>query len=503
MKTKISAEFVIGFQKEDHVIYKDGEVVFENDQILFVGHEYPELVDRMIDAGHAIVGPGFIDLDALVDIDHGILDVAVPKNPDDRFQVNQQFRSVDAFDRKFWQVKQRLSIAQLIMNGITTAMPIAGDFFRGWAETYDEFVDFADIAAELGLRMYLGPSYRTFARHRRFGDPDFERGERSIEDAFRFAEEFENSHDRLIRAFLSPCQISYLTEDYLLRSKQFSDTHQIPIRLHACEGIYEVGYLYEQFGKTTIEYLADLDFLGPLTIIPHAIYVNEMIGHGVMPKWDELVLLAESHTSIAHTPIAEAHAGLALNSFSRYQDAGINITMGTDTHPADMIQNLNFGWNLTRILEKGEVFNPYTAQPHSLEPTTAADFYRAATIQGARALGRNDLGKLAPGAKADLIVIDLTPLRVGPVEDPIRTLIMNTTGANVRDVVINGRFVMQNYEIPGLDTVKLMAKGQASFNQYRQMYSRYDRDQRAATVFFPNSFPVIEKRGINRNVKND
>jgi cytosine/adenosine deaminase-related metal-dependent hydrolase len=494
-RKKIRAEFVIGYRDDDHVIFKDGEVVFENNEVIFVGHDYPDPVDEVVDAGHAIVGPGFIDLDALVDIDHGILDVAVPRHPDDHFQVDdQRFRSVDAFDRHFWQVKQRMSIAQLIMNGITTAMPIAGDFFRGWAETYEEFEDFAAIATELGLRMYLGPSYRAYARHRRYAEPDFEKGEKSLQDAFNYAEKFDRTSDGLIRAFLSPCQISYLTEEYLVRSKQFSDSHHIPIRLHACEGMYEVGYLYEQFGKTTIEYLADLGFLGPLTIIPHAIYVNEMIGHGVAPERDELALLASSGTSIIHTPIAEAHGGLALNSFSRYHHAGVNITMGTDTHPADMIQNLNFSWNLTRIFERGEVFNEYTVTPRKLKAVTAADFYRAATTQGAKALGRDDIGQLSPGSKADIIVIDLSSMRIGPVEDPIRTLIMNTTGANVRDVIINGRFVMRDYQIPGLDMERLIKNGQACFDQFRQMYSTYDRYQRPARTFFPDSFPVVERK---------
>jgi cytosine/adenosine deaminase-related metal-dependent hydrolase len=494
MKTKITAEFVIGYQDGDHIIFNDGEVVFENDKVIFVGHNFADPVDRLIDSGHAIVSPGFIDLDALVDIDHGILDVAVPHKPGDNFELDvQRFRSVDAFDREFWQVKQRLSVAQLIMNGITTAMPIAGDFFRGWAETYEEFEDFADIAAEFGLRMYLGPSYRTFARHRQYGEPDFERGGKSMQDAFRYVETYEDTFDGLIRTFLSPCQISYLTEDYLIRSKEFSDKNNIPIRLHACEGMYEVGYLFDHFGKTTIEYLADLEFLGPLTIIPHAIYVNEMIGHGLMPQRDELELLAESGTSIIHTPIAEAHGGLALNSFSRYHEAGVNITMGTDTHPADMIQNLNFGWNLTRIFERGEVFNEYTSNPRKLKPVTAADFFQAATINGAKALCRNDIGKLSPGAKADIIIIDLNSLRVGPVEDPIRTLIMNTTGANVRDVVINGRFVMQDYQIPGLDVNNLLEEAQSCFDQFKNMYSVYDLQKRPPKTFFPDSFPVIKK----------
>ena len=73
MKTKIQARFVIGFSNNDHVILKDAEVVYEHDIILFVGHDYPQPVDRLISAGDAIISPGFIDLNALGDIDHDIL----------------------------------------------------------------------------------------------------------------------------------------------------------------------------------------------------------------------------------------------------------------------------------------------------------------------------------------------------------------------------------------------------------------------------------------------
>ncbi len=491
MKTKISAEFVIGYQNGDHAIYRNGQVVFEGDQIIFVGFDYPGPVEKEIDYGHAIVSPGFIDLIALVDIDHGLVDVAVPKRPEDHMELNQRFRTVDAFDRHFWQVKQRLSVSQLIMNGTTTGMPIAGDLFRGWAETYEEFEDLAETAAELGMRMYLGPSYRAYGRHRRFNELDVERGEKSITDAFRYAEKYDGVANGLIRAFLSPCQISYLTEDYLRRTKEFSETHQTPIRLNACEGMYEVGYLYEQFGTTTIEYLADLGFLGPLTEIVHGVYLGEWVGHNIVPKRDELKLLADSGTTIIHTPIAEAHGGMALNSFSRFLEAGINLTIGSDTHPADLIQNMNFGWNLNRIAGHESFFNGYGVNLKKYKRATEADFFRAATTNAAKALGRDDLGRLAPGAKADLIVVDLRSLRTNPVDDPIRTLILNTTGANVRDVVINGRFVMQDYTIPGIDTQRLIEEAQGCFNQFKSMHSDYDVQNRPTETFFPSSFPVL------------
>src|SRR4051812_14103515 len=76
MKTKIRGRFVVGYDatRQDHLVYENGEIVYAGDTIEFVGHDYAGAVDTTIEAGDALVGPGFIDLDALSDIDHAIFD---------------------------------------------------------------------------------------------------------------------------------------------------------------------------------------------------------------------------------------------------------------------------------------------------------------------------------------------------------------------------------------------------------------------------------------------
>jgi 8-oxoguanine deaminase len=76
-------------------------------------------------------------------------------------------------------------------------------------------------------------------------------------------------------------------------------------------------------------------------------------------------------------------------------------------------------------------------------------------------LGRDDLGRLAPGSKADIIVIDLSPLRTGPIEDPIRTLLMNANGRDVKTVIVDGRTVVEDGVIPGLDVEATRRRAQA------------------------------------------
>jgi cytosine/adenosine deaminase-related metal-dependent hydrolase len=99
---------------------------------------------------------------------------------------------------------------------------------------------------------------------------------------------------------------------------------------------------------------------------------------------------------------------------------------------------------------------------------TSDALFDAATLGGARALGREDLGRLAPGAKADVAVIDLG-LALG-TPDPIQTLMTSCSGRDVRDVWIDGRRVMQDRQIPGVDEAKDRERAQVQFDSLITKY---------------------------------
>jgi cytosine/adenosine deaminase-related metal-dependent hydrolase len=182
---------------------------------------------------------------------------------------------------------------------------------------------------------------------------------------------------------------------------------------------------------------------------------------------------------IVHCPRTMFRYGAALEDVDRYRAAGVNIALGTDSFPPDMIRNMDDGSNLAKLVTS------------RLDAGSAADYYRAATLGGARALGRPDLGRLAPGAMADLVVVDLTDPRTGPVEDPIRTLLMNCTGASVNTVVINGRTVLRDRVLQGAgsqDEAAARARAQAYFDRMRDAYSNRDYLRRTPQELFPPSF---------------
>lgn len=481
MRTKITGRFVIGYQHDDHTILPQGEVIYEDDTITFVGRDYPGAVDQTIDAGNALISPGFIDLDALFDIDHAIVDswLTPEQSAAQRWSARYfQTGRREAFSFDDLLFIRRYAMVQLLLNGITTAMPIGAETYRAWAETYDEFAAAADIAGELGLRMYLGPSYRGGVNVTNDDGSatvlwQDDLGAAGLEQAVRFVRDFDGAHNGLIRGALLPARVETNRLDILRQTKAHSDELGCPVRLHAAQGAAEVRYLAEWYGKRPLELLADLDFLGPRTLIPHVTALGGEAGQ------DDLRLLSDSGTTVVHCPLISLRHGGALDSFDRYRELGINIALGTDTFPPDMIRVMDIGSNVGRLIRRNQA------------SSTAADFFRAATLGGAQALGRPDLGRLAPGAKADITIIDLGQLHTGPIADPIRTLLYNTNGTCVRTVIINGRTVMADRQIPGLDPDTFRQRAQTIFEHYLHSYQHWSHRHLPPTALFPPSFPVV------------
>jgi cytosine/adenosine deaminase-related metal-dependent hydrolase len=482
---KLTARFVIGHDGSDHVVYENGVVVYQGDTILSCGKEYEGDVDETLDAGLSIISPGFIDLDSDIDTDHALTDVAFPRDPEDAFRMGDKFRTVDPYTDEDLRIRHTYSMAQLIKNGITTAMPIEGELFHGWSQSAHEFEIMADVALKMGCRLYLGPSFKSFPGR---GLPyDAKRSEQSFADAIDFFEKLDGSGNGLLRGFMNPCQINCTTVEILQKAMEFAKDRGIPMRLHACEGLHEWELIQEKGGESTIAYFESIGLLSPHLLIPHCIVARDR----------EIRTLADHGVSIIHTPVAEINFGNALVSFAKYQHFGVNIAMGTDAQPDDMIQNMRLAWNLDRQFHRREIFNVYPEQGDAYNlldgnpqypRITGADIFRAATTNGAKAVGREDIGRLSRGAKADIIVIDLDDLSVGPHQDPIRTLLVSCVGNNVTHTIVNGRMLMQDRRLLEIDEGILMQKAQEVYDKFVHLYMKYDKWNRPIETFFPPEF---------------
>jgi cytosine/adenosine deaminase-related metal-dependent hydrolase len=481
MRTRLKAAFVVGFNGKSHELWRDGEVVFSADKIEFVGREFPGHVDKTVDYGHALIGPGLIDLDALGDLDSGVLGF---ENGDKREMGrlwSQDYLSQgprESYSAEEEVFKYRYAFSQLIRNGITTALPITSMYYRAWAEHYDEFAVVAGTAGQMGLRVYLGPCFmsgmtyvredRSLAQH--WDEP---RGLAGLKQSLRFFQDFDGAHGGLVRGILAPDRIETCTPALLTQTAALSEELQAPVRLHCCQSVYEFELVRELRQTTPLGWLEQLGLLTPRTILPHGIYIS---GHPRVsnPSQDDWHRLTASGVSIAHCPVVFARMGDALLSFGKYKESGINIGLGTDTWPPDLLHNMQVGLYVARVVE------------NEASRTSAADMYNAATLGGAKALGRDDLGRLEPGAQADIVVFDLQGVHLGPFFDPFKNLILAGRGTDCRASYVAGRQLMENFELLGINSTEIQIQAQRQFEKLMASHSdRAFTNQKRDQLFHP------------------
>jgi cytosine/adenosine deaminase-related metal-dependent hydrolase len=196
--------------------------------------------------------------------------------------------------------------------------------------------------------------------------------------------------------------------------------------------------LLRRTGETAPAFLERLGVLGPDLILGHCIFLDHhsWTRHRV---GEDLDRLARSGTSVAHCPVTFARSGMTLESLGGYRRAGVNVGIGTDSYPFNMIEEMREALICSRIAGKS-VFDLDTA-----------GVFSAATLGGATALGRRDLGRLCPGAKADLTLVDLSHPAMQPVHDPLRNLLHCAAERAVRDVYVDGQPVVGNGRVLNLD----------------------------------------------------
>jgi len=475
-RTLLTATWVLGHRNNSHCLIRNGEVVIDGGEIMFVGSRFPGEVARRIDFGDAMVSPGFIDLDALSDLDTTILGIDhhpgwakgrvwprsyVEAGPYEMYSIEEL-----AFQKRF-------AFAQLLLNGITTAAPIASLFYREWGETVAEFEAAAEAAGEMGLRVYLSPAYRSGGMV--LDGPgamspifDEERGFKGLEDSVEFIGRQSGRFGDLVRGLLVPDRVETCTIELLRRTDAAARELGCKIRLHMVQGSMEVDTVRGLHGSTAPVWLANAGLLSNRLIAPHATSATA----------EDLDLYAANGVSVVHCPLVSARSGNTLNSFSRCRQRGINIAMGTDTAPADMLLNLLAGLITCRINDGAP------------DRVRCADLFDAATLGGARALDREDLGRLASGARADIAVFALDDAIMAPSIDPITTLVAGGSGKVTRAVFVDGRLSMRHGEVAGIDIRVARHRAQQQFDGLIAKYPERSFGHPPVSEIFPPSYPV-------------
>jgi cytosine/adenosine deaminase-related metal-dependent hydrolase len=496
MRTLIQGGWVVGYDGRGHVLIPDGVVVFENDAIVHVGRRFGGAVDRTIDARGMLVGPGFVDTH--VHFGHRALhrlfsDTGRPEfygQPFLEVQIARQGRAVmagEAIDRlSEMRREDRLAleaeytVAELLRNGITTFVEFGGRL--------DVQRALLPQVARLGIRGYLAGSIESGnwafdANGSLFFDWDVPRGLRELDEAVAFIEEIDGSHAGRIKGILVPNKVETCSEEVLDRAIAIAKANALPLAIHTAYNVHEFYYVVNRHRTTPIGFLGAKGYfeLGPKLNLGHCNFLGDNALLGFSGSRD-LELIGAHRCSVSHCPVNLVRRARFLDSWPRYREAGVNMTLGTDTYPRDMFAQMRAASYLGKLMSR------------NLFGATAGEVFTAATIGGADSLGRGDLGRLAPGAKADIVLVKLQhAFRSVPLRDPIKAIVECGVGDDVDTVIVDGEMRMGNGAIRGLDVAALFERTQRLADATWEALPDWDPLGRTAGEMGPFSFPLIDR----------
>jgi cytosine/adenosine deaminase-related metal-dependent hydrolase len=473
MRTHIRGGDIVAWAN-GHYLIPGGDLVLDGDRVAFVGRGYTGPSDRVLDVPGRLVSPGFVNLHCQVDISHGLLWYDADRA--NLYAIRPQSWLYDPLDTPVFTPDEmrtgaRLGMGTALRCGATTVVGINTMVFRRWDDAPWEPDVFAGVADELGIRAYLSHHFRdgVVAGPSPHIAWNAAAGRRGLERALAFADRLRKRPSDRVRALLFPYTLDTNSEAMLRQAREAATAHSIRIRMHFAQSRFEVEQVRAATGSDPVSFLERIGFLGPDVILTHALHIAEESDR-------DLDTLAAHGVHVAHCPVVMRGSGRVLRSFSRYRRAGINIGLGTDTFPQDIVEEMRWAAIGSKLADR----HPASG--------LAAEIYEAATVGGARALGRDDLGRLAPGAKADVTIVDLRQVLIGPADDPIRSLVHYATQRDVEHVFVDGIQVVESGSVRGLDERAVLAEMERVNARMRAQFAQWAGE--AADALFPPSFPT-------------
>ncbi|HPQ28808.1 MAG TPA: amidohydrolase [Desulfobacteraceae bacterium] len=273
-----------------------------------------------------------------------------------------------------------------------------------------------------------------------YPSPGVEKPEKNLEVARKFIEKWLGYSDLIIPGIFchSPVTCSQQT---LKGARDISRELNLPLQIHLSETSEEVDEIIKREGKRPVHYLDQIGLINNGLIAAHSIHLDS----------EEMRCLKEKGVKIAHVPESNMKLCVGTAKVSRMIELGLKVGLGTDgcasNNNLDLFQVMDMAAKLSKVTD----FDPV-----SLDARTVL---KMGTAAGASVLGlEKQIGTLENGKNADIIVVDTHAPHLCPVYDPFSAVVYSASGADVKDVIVNGKVLMKDRDIKTLDKDEIMKR---------------------------------------------
>lgn len=356
-------------------------------------------------------------------------------------------------------VSTQVAMAELLLSGCTTSSDHLYLFPNG-----ARLDDSIEAAQAVGMRFVATRGSMSVGESAGGLPPDVlvEDEAHILRDSQRLIETWHDPRPgALLRVALAPCSPFSVSPALMRESAALARSFQgqgVRLHTHLAENDHDLAYSREKFNKTPAQYAQDLGWLGDDVWHAHCVRLDD----------EGISLFAATRTGVAHCPCSNMRLASGIAPVRRLRNAGVPVGLGVDGSASnDAAHLLNEARQAMLLARVGRAMQPPEERAGrtffgcDLGPAemTARDALWLATRGGARVLGRDDIGSLAPGRCADLALFDLNtlPLAGGAVHDPLAALLLCASPA-ARHVAVHGRWLVRDGQTTTLDLGPLVER---------------------------------------------
>lgn len=437
----IRARWALAWNGAESQVETDRWIVVEGSRIAAISADRPHSADVVIDRPDTLVVPGLMNMH-----NHGISALLFRGIVEDRPTASWasdtvyglimplQGLAMEVLDDEELRAITALGFLAPLKSGATTVM----DNFR-----LSQDVSF-EVASQMGFRLH-GMPYIFSTEDMAIGEdglPVYATRQGAGSDLDRSLALFEAHHGgaggRLSVGF-GPHGVDTCDPDLLIAIRDAARERNAKVTIHTSQSVPEGETVRGRYGRSPAEQLDHLGLLGPDLIAAHCVYASD----------DDLALIAQKGATIVNCPASFARGAVSA-IWQRSKDKGIRTAIGLDGYAMDMVSELRTAAIVSKLATGLS------------ENAAARDLLDAATSDSADALGRADLGRLAPGAVADLVVFDMGGAHLAPVSDPIKSLVWHANAGDVAAVLVDGTLVVDDGRHLLVDEAEIVSAGTAA-----------------------------------------
>lgn len=264
-----------------------------------------------------------------------------------------------------------------------------------------------------------------------------------LQDSIRLIDQYHQAEaGAMIQIALAPCSPFSVSTDLMKNAAILAREKGVRLHTHLAENVEDVRYSLEKFGCRPGQYAADLGWVGPDVWHAHCVQLDPQ----------EIALFAETHTGVAHCPCSNCRLGSGVAPIIHMKAQGVPVGIGVDGSASNDIAHMLNEARQCMLLQRVQ---------YGANAITAREVLELATRGGAKVLGRNDVGQLSIGYRADIAIWDMNNLHSAGSWDPVTALIFSGP-QTVRDLFVEGKCIIKEGEFTHLDKNEVIAKAQES-----------------------------------------